>query len=199
MKTAISIDIETLGLDRDSLVLSIGMVEFALRPKELGEVELPYPCYGNHQNGNTIYPAVDEQTCKVSERVIDPGTVRFWLDQKLNFSDLLFKNFKYGTRLDECYDALNTFYDKVDARNARHVDVWMKGTDFDGVILKSLFGKLPWSYSQQRDVRTLMKVCNWNAGNTWVKEREDVALHDAFNDAQNQATIIQECLTRING
>lgn len=129
----VMIDLETLGLGPDAMVLSIGAVVFDME-KGLGD---------------TFYLEISPET---SPGKMDVGTVKFWMEQAKEgnmppmngiwFHDEAFYNF-YAWLQAVCNYKLDDLI------------IWSNGTDFDIPKCK----KAPWKYNNVRDCRTVFKLC----------------------------------------
>jgi hypothetical protein len=122
------IDLETLGVSRDTIILEAALVVF---DKE-GVLEQ-----------RIFNMDIKEQ---VQERTIDSSTVAWWIKtDKLKLGKLISSG---CSLLKDLVDSLNYLYKihKVER-------VWSRGS-FDLQIIRSL-GPVPWTYWMERDVRTL--------------------------------------------
>lgn len=133
------IDIETLGVSRDSVILSAGLVVF--NKDMIG--------YDSH-----LFLDVREQL--QLGRTIDASTVKWWLlTDREAFSSLCMK----GTlTLNDLKKELHFFYKTYDIKR-----VWSRGS-MDLEILKGCF-EVPWEFWQERDVRTLDEFGSMEASN----------------------------------
>ena len=166
------VDIETLGTDPGCLILSIGAVAF-----------------DEHGTNNKFYVDIDALSSLLAGFTVDTRTVKWWNQQSKEALDLI-KPGPDTLTIKHALDRLSGFINKDDI-------VWAKGPDFDLVILKAAYDKLgirlPWSFRNSRDVRTML----------WLGKKRDVALspkqswmvdHYALHDAIYQATqVIEVC------
>ena len=160
----IMLDIETLGTSANSVILSIGAVEFS--DSELGkEVEI----------------FIDSESCTDHGLVIDARTVMWWLSQDDAARSELLK--RTGVGLDEAVLQLHNAFDWKGKK------VWCNGTDFDFPILSSAckaVGVLePWQYWSKMDFRTLKNLLPKKTYNEL--KVDPVIAHSALADAKAQA------------
>lgn len=162
------IDIETMGLEHDAFVLTVGLALFT--PKEI--------------MSSTQF-AVDLEHQKSLGRKVDITTALWWMDDDqaharrrlLDPSRRVLTVSHLHAVLDEwCHRDLPDWHDQM--------PVWACGADFDFPILASLLRanhmELPWKFWQQHDFRTIKHTC----------PRLDFAkpaAHDAEADARWQA------------
>lgn len=136
--SAIMIDIETLGTSHNSVILSIGAVEF-----------------DDHGITNTFEVNVDPVSCTDAGLVIDARTVMWWLDQsKEAQAHLTAKN---PVPLRSALESLATRF----IWNGKKV--WCNGVDFDFPILENAYkaagwNRAPWAYYDKMDYRTLKNL-----------------------------------------
>lgn len=152
----VMIDIETLGLENDAVITSIGAVIF----NENGVILEEFYCDLN----------IQEQLNK--GRTVTAYTLQWYLENNLNFKiditeDLIFV-------LGQFHNWLKSF----------HVNrVWANGVCFDIVKLESLFkqyypcSKL-WEFWQVNDLRTIVSL--------YPECRQTINTHNALEDAKNQ-------------
>lgn len=165
----IMLDTETYALGPDALVLSLGACYF-----DLEEV------------GNSIYMVLDRGD-QWGKREIDPEVLKWWDEQ--------------GDEAREVLDApqtpvihvLQSVIDFVDAwaDDPATVEVWSKGSDFDNVVLNTLYRdfkmKSPFNFRNYRCYRTLASIAHpFKAYDLPVREGP---AHNALSDAQFQAAM----------
>lgn len=159
----IMIDVETLGLKPDAVMLSVGAVVFDV-DRDLGE---------------EFYMEIDPDTYRGS---IDISTLKFWFDQagKGMKPPLDGKNPAIRVAA-ELYQWLNSYN-----TDETEVILWANGTDFDIPKLTRLVNRydshLPWKYHNVRDYRTFAKLF----GAFGIKP-EKKGHHNALSDAKWQA------------
>lgn len=167
MSHEIMIDIETLGTSKNSVVLSIGAVQF-------------------NENGieKQFYVQIDPESCTDWGLVIDAPTVMWWLDRNEAARKALIAT--RGTALDVALDEL------ISAFKWKGATVWANGIDFDFVILeealKATGRVIPWDYWAKMDFRTVKNMVPRAIYNA-CKEENPVA-HNALADAMSQAATL---------
>lgn len=172
---AIMIDIETLGTSKDSVILSIGAVQFS-------------------DNGieKQFYVQIDPESCTDWGLRIDARTVMWWMDQNDTARRALTST--RGEPLDVALDKLIAAFDWKD------VVVWSNGIDFDFTILESAMavtGRIvPWPYWSKMDYRTIKNIVPRDVYKA-CKEDAPVA-HNALADAMAQAATLVQLQKWIN-
>ena len=158
---SVMIDIETLGTASNSVILSIGAVEFDLNGL-----------------GKEFEVFIDPESCTDHGLVIDARTVMWWMGQSDAARGELLK--RKGVPLDEAMVKLHNAFDW------KGKQVWCNGTDFDFPIIGSAckaVGTLePWQYWAKMDYRTLKNL----PGAPKMQKRSGTH-HNALDDAKTQA------------
>lgn len=181
----IMLDIETLDTGPRSLVTSIGAVAFDPHSKELGEkfyVELVDDMASQQRIGRTV----------------GADTARWWMAQ----SDAARALFDKVPANPECRVmtavALQMFSSFVNMNGGRECRMWGNGSDFDNVIVGSLYDdyltRKPWSFAKNRCYRTIKR----EFGEDVPCVRQGVH-HNGLDDAITQAVHLQEiyaCIKR---
>jgi len=164
----IMLDIETLGTDSNSVVLSISAVIFDMETGELG-------------NEFEIGLDITEQSSKGG--IIDSETVDWWAKQNQDARDELGRLIKHPVS-----DALDDFnkWIKQNFKAPSKIKLWGNGSTFDNVIVRNLYSRhnidfvIP--YYADKDVRTwtyLKKI------NTRAFDFEGVK-HRGIDDCKHQ-------------
>lgn len=163
----VMVDLETLGVSYNAVILSIGAVEF----DETGI-------------GRKFYMNVNPQSCVDAGLEINPDTVMWWMKQSEKARSA------FNEKSNDLYDVLTVFSSWF----PKEACLWGNGATFDNVILTNAYRKIdikqPWSYSKDRCYRTLKSLF------PDVKPDEDVgtahnALDDAIYQAQHAAKILK--------
>lgn len=157
------VDIETLALSTDALVLQVGF------------------CIFDFENVDMRFMANYNMDRNLQEnRAIDYSTVAWWAFQHLEARESVFAPSKTHT-IGELWDLMEPWAKEVDG-------VWANSPQFDLAILKSLFGgKTPWNFRQERDFRTMVKQLD----PTGAKKPEKTLGHIALVDALWQAKYLK--------
>ncbi len=169
----VMIDLETLGTKPNSVILSIGVVQFSLRGDLLDK----------------FHKGVLIDSCLDAGLQVDGNTIEFWLKQeKENITKLLNLDV---VPLDKALAELNKCFCAFDKK----LYVWSHGSCFDVVLLENAYRtlgkKIWWKYTNVRDTRTLFDLANY--------EYKASGTHDAIIDARNQAIAVQEAYRKLTG
>ena len=177
-----SIDIETLGQARNSVVLSIGAVVFDPYDNDL---EAALQDTNAEHTFTTMYTKVDVESCEKLGMVIEDDTISWWAKQKDEIVEAAFADSNRKT-IEEALKELFVF--------SRHCSrFWAKSPEFDLVILeyaaiRSQLG-VPWQYHACRDIRTLEELTGLNTKSSNT--------HDALGDAYNQSMTVQQAYAKL--
>jgi len=170
----IMLDLETLGTQKDAVILSIGAVFF-----------------DKNGIGEKFYSTIDMQSCIDAGFTIDGLTIEWWMEQSVNVRNETFKrNRNIPSRIPEMIgdyslqSALTSFGSFVDGSS--DVKIWGNGSDFDNAMLKNAYDKTgnyaPWRFYNNRCFRTLK-----NLYPDVSKPESNGTLHNALDDAIWQA------------
>lgn len=168
------IDMETLGTDPRSVVLSVGIVAFT--KEGLGD--------------EMLWDLTITDQLKAG-RKIDADTLHWWMSQGETAKEV-FAASKNGIGL---RDFLPNFQSWVNAHGGQHVLPWSNGATFDIVIMEDLFKTCnmvaPWKYWNARCYRTL-KASNKNS----MKRAFEGVKHNALDDARHQALCVIDAIAQ---
>lgn len=172
----IMLDIETLGTSTNSVILSIGAVEF-----------------DNKKLGKEFEIFIDPESCTDHGLVIDARTVMWWFGQDDAARGELLK--RKGTSLDEAVLQLHHAFDW------KGKQVWCNGTDFDFPIIANACKAVgviePWQYWAKMDYRTLKNLL---PRKTYGELKVDATVkHSALADAKAQALTAINILNFLGG
>lgn len=170
----VMIDLETLGLKADCVILSIGATFFDIENNTLGE---------------TFYKVFNLYDQLKKGRMIDPDTLKWWLEQ----DPKLFKPLLIGNC--STYTALQEFTQYIQLNGGPNVNVWGNGSIFDIKILEHILlqndRRIPWKFYNIMDLRTFKRF------NPPV-EVHNYQKHNALADAITQATYIIKSINEDN-
>lgn len=160
-KQHVMVDLETLGNNSSSVIISIGAVAFDLDKNETFT--------------DTFYSVIDPQSCVDVGLKMDVSTVMWWMKQ----SDGARKAFdKTGNKLAGVLGAFSMWYPEG-------AKFWGNGATFDNVILSNAYAackiKKPWGYADDRCYRTVKALY------PDVKVERVGVYHNAVDDAVTQA------------
>jgi len=162
------VDIETLGLEPGSAILSIGAVQFT----EDGLEE-------------EFYAEVSLESCQEAGLEIDADTLEWWLGQDDEVTGIL----TGGDDLTHVLDEFRLWFPD-------DAEVWANSPSFDcehlGVAFDAVGMSEPWAFYDERDVRTLKSLPG--AANVEMEGNE----HDALDDAKHQARFVVETLQNLD-
>lgn len=173
------IDLETLGLQNDAAILSIGAVYFDIETGDLGD---------------TVHVGILPENNNLYGR-IDPNTVMFWLSQPEEARSRISKIAQDGVSLPVALAKLKNFC--YGCSNPGKLQIWSNGANFDTVLLENAYRRYdiqpPWNYWQVRDVRTIVELGRALIGYDPKHENPfDGTEHDALADAIHQATYVSD-------
>jgi hypothetical protein len=171
MTKSLMVDLETLAVSPESVVLSLGAVHFD-----------PYSDWF----GESIYFRINIDDQDALGREIDPGTLDWWSKQD---PAIMEEAFSEEGRLSLAY-AIDQFH-----KFAWGCDTfWSHGATFDLVIIENIYKQLkkpiPWNYWQLRDTRTLFDL---GVDPEMPKDNK----HDALEDAVRQAIGVQNVYRKL--
>jgi hypothetical protein len=163
------IDLETLGVEPDCVVMTIGAIKFD-----------PFIDAEPH-SGLYLRCDVDEQTAM--GRTVDENTLAWWAKQEDAIKDEAFGDHDRVT-MDQLTRAINKFCVGLDV-------LWCQGPLFDYAILQNLYKQVgkpcPWHYWQIRDSRTLFAMMPSDP-----RKAIQESLHNALADCYYQAKCVQQ-------
>lgn len=181
MNTHIMLDIETLGTSSNSLVLSIGAVEFTLG----GTV---------HRMFSVNLPVLEQIINPIVE--VDIDTIKWWKSQSEEAKKALLNKKASKTVLVgllEFYYFIKTFENPL---------LWGNGCTFDNVILRNLFKsfnlEFPTPFWTDMDVRTIVNVYDYEKVNRLTGKFEGTK-HDAISDCLHQVKLVSNGYKLLRG
>ena len=154
------IDLETLSLKPNAVILSIGAVA---------------------ENGEQFYVELDWRV-QQKTRAVDAITCLWWGQQEKDLCPL------NGTAL--LWAALEELSHWLAPYDKDTLFIWARGPQFDITILESAFEQekipVPWKYNRVRDIRTAIH-CHSLSFDDYKPVRKHHALDDAVADMKNLA------------
>lgn len=129
------LDLETMGNESNSAIISIGAIEFNM---ETGET------------GKEFFENIDLQSNIYAGLQMSPSTILWWMEQSKEVRNTFLLSDKKSLDI-----VLQLF-----TRFCNHIyEVWAKSPRFDCGILKDAYSKyykhIPWDFRKERCVRTL--------------------------------------------
>ena len=176
----IMLDIETLGTNNNSLVVSISAVQFDMSSNEIGD---------------KFEIGLNKEQQLEKGAVIDQSTVDWWEKQSDEAKNMLDRLEKVDVDI-----ALNEFNNwiKRNHKAPSKIKLWGNGATFDNVIVRNLFARhgidfvVP--YYADKDVRTLAYVAKVN---TFACKFEGVK-HNGIDDCLHQIKYCQAGYQKIH-
>lgn len=173
----IMIDIETLSTAKNAALVSIGAVFFNPATGELGE---------------KFYRTVTRRSCEDTWMDVDENTVAWWEKQ----SEVVRAALNCPNALPVAV-ALHQFAAWIEIHSEEHKPfVWGNGPSFDCAILATAFDsvgiKLPWRYSNERCVRTIVDLGRSLLGIDPKHSQIAGVAHNALDDAIHQAKYVSQ-------
>lgn len=173
----IMIDLETFGVRKDAVVVSVGAVGFNL--------SAPFPL------GDTFHMALNIYEQQRKGRIIDPSTMAWWFEQSIEARAAIVRQMREAQPTAEVLVRLSSFVHQ----HGDGVKVWAKGANFDIALLESLYEMhdlpKPWKYN---NVRCTRHATDFMIG---PDNPPDGLAHDALSDAMWQAQQLQNLYGRM--
>lgn len=170
----VMLDLETMGNQSNSAIVSIAVVPFNL---ETGEISSRY-----------FYKKINLQSCLDVGLKVQASTIYWWLNQSEKARNEL--NDKNSLDIDIALNDLNNFFSfniYVLGNIDENFEIWGNGARFDIGILEDAYyacgyKELPWKFRNERDVRTLVSL------NPIIKEEtlHKGTLHNPVDDCMHQ-------------
>ena len=180
----VMLDIETLGIGIAPIVIQISAVAFdAITGKRLKDGEF----------NELISPASAIKLGLKSEG----GTVDWWLTQKPEvINQVLVKSIQEGLDINKVLIDFANYFKKLEDGKKVKFRVWGHGSTFDNSILSNVYimagQKLPWHYSADSDVRTLVDLASRLFGFDKKTIKFEGMEHDAIDDCKHQIKLVHE-------
>ena len=135
------VDIETLGDQSGSVIVSLGAVQFDILTCETGE---------------TFYSRIDIDSCLKAGLKVTGSTIRFWMDKS---EEARLELTRGGENLIEVLNDFTAFVEGIEHRIKKDIQIWSRGVRFDIALLTDAYQAVgattPWPFRGERDVRTL--------------------------------------------
>jgi len=177
----VMLDLETMGNGSNSVIVSIGAVEFDINTGELGR---------------EFYRKIDLKSCLDKGLKINADTLQWWLMQNEAARRMVAEG--QGSKIE---DALYAFLLFLELLGAKEVKIWGNSVRFDCGILQDAYTAcnypIPWNFRNEMDVRTLVAF----APEVKANFPSVGILHDPIADCKFQigyCTAIWQKLNNIN-
>ena len=182
------LDIETLGTDPGAVILSIAAVEFEL---------------DTGKTGREFFWKIDLEDSVRHGFNIDPATLKWWLGQNPEVLKQNIEIEKGGLANSQVEYVMQEICSLFLYSFSTDVKVWGNSNRFDMGILAPYFkatnSRLPWKYSCERDVRTLVSFAPDIKGVVVVKAKEDgLDLHNPIIDCKLQIEYCSRIYNSLN-
>ena len=165
------LDLETLSVAPDAVILTLGAVQFD--PFGKGVID-------------ELYIRIDLDEQETLKRSIDPSTIDWWAKQN---PEIMEEAFSPDNRI-KLTDAVDQFHRFTQGCNR----FWSHGAVFDLMIMENLYRQLnkpfPWKFWDLRDTRTLFDL-------GFNPDMPKGSLHNALEDAKRQAIGVQNVFSQI--
>lgn len=172
------LDLETLGTAPGAVILTIGIVEFD--PNTVNDD-------GWESSLRRLKINVDLQSCLSAGLKINPGTLKWWLEQDEQARRDAFSLDCQAVDLSCACASAAEFLTSIDR-------IWAHGANFDPPILAHAMTAvgvaLPWHYRAIRDTRTILEAAGL---------RHEGRAHEPIFDCIEQARVVSSALNAIAG
>ncbi len=176
--TDLMVDIETVSTKKNAKILSIGYCLFNIKTGEIGPkadifVECTHPSY---------------HTC--------PRTLKWWESQPKEAQALVFANHNTVPIKDGLQKLTDVLVNETTGTQRNGCRVWGNGPTFDLTILSNAYeveglSGQPWSYGNERDVRTIVDLGRELMGFDPKKDMPfEGVKHAASDDSAHQAKYV---------
>lgn len=188
----IMIDIETLGVSKNSCILLIGAIKFSRNkpiPTNFSSIKQIT------DNLDTFYRKISISSCRKLGMEIEHPTLDWWKEQESEvFNEVFSKNDRIP--IDQALKELTDWMTPSIHR------FWARGPDFDYGILGNAFEKCelktPWKFFHTRDVRTVIDICEIEVGDKIIGNAElNRFKHNPIVDCYLQILSVQEGYKKI--
>jgi len=172
MTKHLMVDLETLAVSPQSVILTLGAIVFDPYSDEIFDEMY-------------VKPSIDEQL--QLDRAVDDNTIKWWSQQDPVAKEEAFsESGRIGFE-----DTISAFHKFAWGCNA----FWSHGAIFDLVILQDVYRQLgrttPWNFWQCRDTRTLFDL------GFDPEVDKSVGMHNALEDARRQVQAVQTVYKKI--
>lgn len=172
------VDIETLGTDPDTVVLSIGAVRMV----------------GDRVTDDTFYVTIDYERQIKDGRSVTGSTLKWWMDQRSEVrAEAMKAELPPGRAVSQFLEWLG---------KEEYTFIWGNAPSFDMAILSSLFkdhgAEAPWTHQQERDIRTFCTGYLVSPRDRKrLKSELNMRAHVALDDAVYEAHVLSLAIKKI--
>lgn len=174
MTRHVMIDLETLGVEHDAMIVAIGAVKFDPMDKDI-EID-------------SFHAIIDVESCAPFKFSMSPQTVTWWMHPDRNEARKIFSS---DEKVDivTALDALASWY------GPDSLPTWGNGAAFDNVILRTAYQKTglicPWHFYHDRCYRTSKGFA------PHVDMKRVGTHHNALDDAVSQVRHLQAIIENL--
>lgn len=165
------LDLETLGVSPNSIILTIGCVYFK-----------------QNNNSSTFYKRVDIDSCRNYGLQSDSSTLEFWNSQSPEAKKEAFE----GKR-EELKSVLIEFNNWIQSHNLFKHIVWANSPCFDCIILENAYKatgvSYPFKFWNYRDLRTTASICE-------IQPSKATVQHHSLSDCFAQIKTLELCFQK---
>jgi len=163
------IDLETLGVEPNSVILTLGAIKF--------------DPYSDAEPHGELYLKLDTEEQESLGREIDDNTLAWWSKQSESIRN---EALSEGDRV-----SVKQFLKEINRFCVGLDNLWCQGPLFDYAMLQNLYRQAgepcPWNFWQIRDSRTLFAMMP-----TDPRKQIQEELHNALADSYYQAKCVQQ-------
>ena len=183
------VDIETLSVKSNAIILTIGCI--------------PFNSNGTHMVEKDYYFYERVDLCSYNDKQdfhIDFSTLLWWLKQDSSPRSEAFINGPRYTIRKVLIDFAKWIIQTCEYCSDDKINMWSHGKDFDCVILENAFNtcnvKCPWKFWDTRDTRTIYSLANISMNN--INIPDGYKAHNAIGDCLKQIEGIRQSYIAIN-
>lgn len=177
----VMVDLETLGTNHDSVILSAALVLFNLN----GEIAISKEIH------------FDIDSCLENGLKVQGGTIKWWLEQSEDARFEITSPLKDRNSLELGLVEVENFIRRITEEYALPLDplyFWGNSASFDLGILKNAFNvvdrKVPWQYWEEMDMRTLTELLPGQ--NVIFEGTPHNPLDDCFYQIKKLSTLLKD-------
>lgn len=185
----VMIDLESLGTEPGSVILSISAIQFDI---ETGKT------------GKQFHENISLKDCLRRGLKIDPGTFFWWMKQSNKSRERLLENEKCTNTVEVVFHNLYHWFQNLPHKESRmlypsrDIIVWGRGPRMDQGLLSYVYKLLgydetPWHFRNERCVRTMEALRPDIKKNTEFKG----VLHYGPDDAKHQTKYVSEIYNQL--
>lgn len=176
----IMLDIETMGNQSYSALISIGAVQFDLKTGDTGK---------------EFHKKIDLQSSLDAGLIINASTIQFWMKQESEAKKSVFED---AIHINEVLVDFAEWLNECQQVSPSKLCIWGNSARFDCGIVQNAYDKcgliLPWDFRYERDVRTLVAFAPEVKRNV----KFEGTAHDALDDCKHQIKYCSQIFNKLN-